>query len=277
MTDAGRPDGGAGSAGGLPPIDTTTAQSARIWDYWLGGKDNYQVDRDAGDQVRALIPDIADGARAERGFLVRAVRHLVADRGIRQFLDIGTGLPIMNNTHEVAQAAAPECRIVYVDNDPLVLAHARALLTSTPEGATDYLDADLRDPATILRSAARMLDFTRPVALMLLGILNHIVDDEQAHAIVNRLLDALPSGSYLALSHSTAEVHGEAMLEAMRRINESGATPITARSRAEITRFFDRTELLEPGVVSCSLWRPDPCQIGTPTEVYLFGGLGHLS
>jgi hypothetical protein len=269
VTDAAHQDG-------PPPIDTTRPQSARVWDYWLGGKHNYPVDREAGDQVRALIPDIAVGARAERGFLVRAVRHLVADAGIRQFLDIGTGLPIMNNTHEVAQATAPECRVVYVDNDPLVLAHARALLTSTPEGKTDYLDADVRDPEAILRAAARTLDFSQPVALMLLGILNHVTDDEEAYAIVGRLVGALPAGSYLALSHSTAEVHGEAMLEAMRKLNESGGTPITARSRQQIIRFFDSMELLEPGVVSCSLWRPDPCQVGTPSEVYLFGGVGHL-
>jgi hypothetical protein len=206
-------------------IDSTTPQSARIWNYWLGGKDHYPVDRAAGDEVQARIPDIVIGARAERAFLVRVVRYLVGEVGIRQFLDIGTGLPTLNNTHEVAQAMAPECRIVYVDNDPLVLAHARALLTSTPEGVADYIHADLRDPDTILTEAARTLDFSRPVGLMLLGVVNHILDSDEAISVVNRLVAALPSGSYLALTHSTAEIHGEPMLEVMRQVTERGGTP----------------------------------------------------
>ncbi len=253
-------------------LDTSVPHTARTWNYWLGGKDNYPADREAGDQFLALMPGLAVGARAVRGFLVRAVRHLAGEVGIRQFLDIGTGLPTANNTHEVAQAVAPECRIVYVDNDPLVLVHARALLTSSPQGVTDYLDADLRDPDTILREAAKTLDFTQPIALMLLGIINHIMDTDEAYAIVNRLLDALPAGSYLVLSHPTAEVDGEAMLKGMRIWNESGGTPpITARSRQELIRFFDRLELLEPGVVSVSRWRPD---IGTPAEVFEYCGVG---
>ncbi|MGQ0776267.1 MAG: SAM-dependent methyltransferase, partial [Pseudonocardiales bacterium] len=161
-----------------------------------------------------------------------------------------------------------------VDNDPLIMAHARALLTSTPQGATDYIHADLRDPDTILREAAETLDFDQPITLMLLGILNHIMDTDEAHAIVDRLLDALPSGSYLAISHPTAEIDGAAMEESMRLWNESGGTPIVARSRLELTRFFDRLELLEPGVVSCSLWRPEPSRFGPPAEVYEFGGVG---
>ncbi|MGH4020951.1 MAG: SAM-dependent methyltransferase [Pseudonocardiaceae bacterium] len=257
-----------------PDIDTSRAHTARVWNYWLGGKDNYPADREVGEQVRVIMPSIAHDARAERGFLVRAVRHLAGEVGIRQFLDIGTGLPTVNNTHEVAQATVPECRIVYVDNDPLVLVHARALLTSTPQGVTDYIHADLHDPDTILREAARTLDFTQPIALMLLSIINHIMDTDDAHSIVDRLLDALPSGSYLVLSHPTAEVHGKEVLEAMRLWNESGATPITARSRQELTRFFDHLELLEPGVVSNSLWKPDPSDIGTPAEVHGFGGVG---
>ncbi len=159
-----------------PSIDVTKAHTARIWNYWLGGKDNYPADREVGEHIRAVLPEIVDAARAQRAFLVRIVRYLVGDAGIRQFLDIGTGLPTANNTHEVAQATAPECRIVYVDNDPLIMAHARALLTSTPEGATDYVDADLHNPDTILREAAQTLDFTRPIALMLLGIIEHILD-----------------------------------------------------------------------------------------------------
>lgn len=255
-------------------IDTTVAHVARFWDYLLGGKDNYPVDREVAEQVLALDPNLADAARADRGFLARAVRYLTVEAGIRQFLDIGTGLPTANNTHEVAQAAAPSCRIVYVDNDPLVLVHARALLTSTPEGATDYVHADLRDPATILREAARTLDFTQPVALMLLGVVNFIVHTDEAHALVKRLLDALVPGSYLVMSHPTTEIHAEAVKASMQRWNDSGAAPIVARTRQELTRFFDGLELLEPGVVSCSLWRPGPSRIGTPVEVHEFSGVG---
>ncbi|MFC3996784.1 SAM-dependent methyltransferase [Nocardiopsis sediminis] len=257
-------------------IDTSVPHSARIWNYWLGGKDHYAADRAAGDEVLARIPDIVHGARAERDFLVRAVRHLVDEMGIRQFLDVGTGLPTMNNTHEVAQRLAPQSRIVYVDNDPLVLAHARALLTSTPEGATDYIHADLRDPGTILAESARTLDFAEPIGLMLLGVVNHVVDDAESYSAVADLVAALPRGSYLVLTHSTAEIHGEPMREAMREINERGGTPITARSRKQIEGYFAGTQLLDPGVVSCSLWRPDTTDVGDPFEVYLFGGVGRI-
>ena len=256
-----------------PELNTGVPHTARVWNYWLGGKDNYPADREAGDQVRALIPEIVDSARADRAFLGRVVRYLVGEVGIRQFLDIGTGIPTANNTHEVAQAVAPECRIVYVDNDPIVLAYARALLTSNPQGATDYLDADARDTDKILQAATKTLDFGKPVALMLLGILNHIVDDGEAHGIVNRLLDAVPSGSYLVIGHPTKEVHGEAMAEAMRLWNERGGTPIIDRNRQELARFFDRIELLEPGVVSCSQWRPDPAD-PDPAAVSEFCAVG---
>ncbi len=265
------------SGDGSPTIDPTVPQSARVWNYWLGGKDYYSADRVAGDEGLTTLPDIADGARAERAFLIRVVRHLVTEAGIRQFLDIGTGLPTMNNTHEVAQALAPESRIVYVDNDPLVMAHAQALLTSTPEGVTDYIEADLRDPETILTKSAQTLDFSQPIGLMLLGVVNHVVDTDLSYAVVARLLEALPTGSFLALTHSTAEVHGEPMLQVMREMNERGSTPITARTREEIKRYFDGTELLEPGVVSCSLWRNEPTDLGEPAEVYLFGGLGRIN
>ena len=256
-----------------PDIDTTIPHSARFWDYLLGGKDNYPVDRAVGAQVLRIDPDLRDAARADRGFLIRAVRYMVGEAGIRQLLDIGTGLPTVNNTHQVAQATAPECRIVYVDNDPLVLVHARALLTSTPEGVTAYLNADVRDPEAILHEAAQTLDFTAPVALMLLGIINYIVDDAEAHAVVNRLVDALPSDSYLAMSHPTAEIHGEAVDASMRHWNESGAAPIRHRTRQELIGFFDGLELLEPGVVSCSLWRPDPSEFGIRAEVHQYCGL----
>ncbi|WP_283137057.1 SAM-dependent methyltransferase [Rhizohabitans arisaemae] len=258
------------------PIDlgVDRPHSARIWNYWLGGKDNYAADRDAGDMVAQLIPGITDSARADRAFLGRCVRHLVADLGIRQFLDIGTGLPTADNTHEVAQRLAPESRIVYVDNDPLVLAHARALLVSSPQGTTRYIDADLREPARILESARETLDFSRPVAIMLLGILHHIVDDDEAYRIVRQLIDAVPPGSCMVLAHATAEVHGEAMHEAMRRFMEMGGTPIVARDRHRLAGFFDGLELLEPGVVSCSRWRPETGPGEAPAEVSQFCAAG---
>jgi O-methyltransferase involved in polyketide biosynthesis len=255
----------------LPEIDTTVPHSARIWNYWLGGKDNYAVDRAAGEEFCEIFPGMVDVARAVRHFLARAVRYLAGETGIRQFLDIGTGLPTVDNTHEIAQRAAPESRIVYVDNDPLVLAHARALLTSTPQGATDYIDADLRDPDTILEAAAQTLDFNRPVGLMLLGVMAHIGEDVQARSILNRLLDALPSGSHLVLSDGTNT--DKAREEAHRRYNASDAVPYLLRSPEQIAGFFDGLELLEPGVVSVSQWRPEPSPFGPPAEVSTFGGV----
>ena len=255
-------------------INTSVVHSARFWNYLLGGRDNYAVDRAAADQILLLIPSLRDTVRAERRFLIRAVRYLAGEAGIRQFLDIGTGLPTACNTHEVAQIVAPESRIVYVDNDPLIMAHARALLTSTAEGATDYVHGDLREPDIILAEAARMLDFTRPVGLMLLGIVNFIPDTRHAHAIVDRLLAALCPGSYLVISHPTEEIDGLAMRAAMRLWNDSGAAPIVARSRRQLIRFFDGLELLPPGLVSCSRWRPDPSDIGVPAEVFHFSGVG---
>ncbi|MGH3799156.1 MAG: SAM-dependent methyltransferase [Pseudonocardiaceae bacterium] len=259
-----------------PLIDTSVSHSARVWNYWLGGKDNYPVDHEVGDQFAAISPSIVESARASRAFLVRAVRYLAGEAGIRQFLDAGTGLPTANNTHEVAQATAPQCRVVYVDNDPLVLVHARALLTSSPEGVTDYVDADFRDPDTVLRAAARTLDFTQPIALMAMGTMEHVMDLDEAYSIVNRLLDPMPSGSYLALCDPTTDgVHGEEVVQACQLWNDSGGTPpVAVRSSQEIARFFDRVELLEPGVVPISFWRPDPIHLGAPVEVNEFGGVG---
>ena len=258
-----------------PPIDASVPQSARIWNYWLGGKDNFPVDREAGDQFRAIYPEVVDVARASRQFLTRAVRHLAGVEGIRQFLDIGTGLPTADNTHQVAQRVAPESRIVYVDNDPMVLAHARALLTSTSAGATSYIDADLREPDKILEAAAQTLDFTQPVALILMGILGHVGDYDEARSIVKRLLDALPPGSYLALCDGT-NVISKAVAEAQQLYNESGAVPYHLRSPEQIAGFFDGLELVEPGVVSVPRWRPDPAGVsgGLPAEVDQFGGVG---
>jgi O-methyltransferase involved in polyketide biosynthesis len=255
-------------------MDTTVPHSARIWNYWLGGKDNFEADRAAGDEVIAHIPDIPVGARAERTFLRRVVRFLVEEAGIRQFLDVGTGLPTADNTHEVAQSLDPRCRVVYVDNDPLVMVHARALLASTPEGTCDYVEADLREPGTILAAARQTLDFTRPVGLMLLGVVNHLMDDEVAYGSVARLVEAMPAGSHLVLTHSTAEIHGEPMLRVMRETTERGGTPIRARTRAELERFFAGLDLLEPGVVTCSRWRPAPH--AAEPEVYLFGGVARI-
>jgi len=257
-------------------LDTSVAHTARTWNYWLGGKDNFAADREVGEQILQFLPNMRMTARADRAFLGRSVGYLAGEAGIRQFLDVGTGLPTADNTHEVAQAVAPESRIVYVDNDPLVLVHARALLTSTPQGATDYIEADLHDPDTLLRQAAETLDFTQPVALTLLGVLNFIVDDDQAQAIVNRLLDAVPAGSYLAIAHASNEVN-PAEAEAARRFwNENAKPPITFRTAERIARFFDRLELLEPGVVSCSRWRPEPSDLDIP-EVDQFCGVGRLA
>jgi O-methyltransferase involved in polyketide biosynthesis len=258
----------------LPEIDTTVPHSARIYDYWLGGKDHYPVDREMGEQIRAVLPEIVEMARAQRAFLARVVTYLAGEVGIRQFLDIGTGLPTANNTHQVAQTVAPTSRIVYVDNDPLVLTHARALLRSSPEGATDYIDADLREPDKILQGAARTLDFTRPVAIMLLGIVHHVTDTDQAHAVVNRLLDATPSGSHLVITHTTNVVTGEKMDEAVRQWNEAGSVPIVIRSPQELARFFGSLELLEPGVVAITQWRPDATDPSSKREMDEFCAVG---
>ncbi|MDA8371578.1 MAG: SAM-dependent methyltransferase [Nocardiopsaceae bacterium] len=240
-----------------PQLDTGVPHSARVWNYWLGGKDNYAVDREVGEQLRAILPDGIVSARADREFLARSVRFLVAEQGIRQFLDVGTGLPTANNTHEVAQRVAPECRIVYVDNDPLVLVHARALLVGAPEGATDYIHEDARNPEAILHAAEATLDFDRPVAIILSSILNYIVDDDEAQQVVDTLLAAVPSGSYLAVGHPASDVDPEGMAELLRVWNQANPNPMTARSRSEVARFFTGLEMVEPGVVSAPAWRPD--------------------
>jgi len=254
-------------------LRTDVSHSARIWNYWLGGKDHYPVDEEVGDQILGFVPALPRSAVADRAFLSRAVRHLAGQEGIRQFLDIGTGLPTADNTHEVAQRVDPCCRIVYVDNDPLVLTHAHALLTSTREGATDYIEADVQDPEKIIRGAAETLDFDRPVAITMLGILNFVMNTDEAVSIVHRLLDAVPAGSHLVISHPTTEVDGEAMTQAVEYWNSQGSALMTLRSRADLSRLFDRVDLLEPGLVSCSRWRPEP---GTaePVEVTHFGGVG---
>jgi O-methyltransferase involved in polyketide biosynthesis len=255
-----------------PGFDTTVPQTARIWNYWLGGKDNFPADRQVGDQVLEAFPAIVENARASRSFLARAVRYLAGEAGIRQFLDIGTGLPTANNTHQVAQAVAPECRIVYVDNDPIVLTHARALLTSTPQGATAYVDADLRDPDGILQEAARTLDLSQPIAIMLMGILGHIADDDEAQSIVKRLVGGVRSGSYLTMNDGTDT--SEEVVEAARIWNQSANPTYHLRSPDRIARFFDGLELVEPGVVSPPRWRPEPSPSGLPADIDSWCGVG---
>jgi hypothetical protein len=256
-----------------PDFDTGVAHPARVYDYWLGGKDNFAADREAAERVLAVSPGLRFRVRANRAFLARCVRYLAGEAGIRQFLDIGTGIPSANNTHEVAQATAPDARIVYVDNDPIVLAHARALLTSTEQGATAYIQADLRDTGAILGQAAGTLDFSRPVAIMLLGILHLISDTEDPYGIVAQLLDAVPAGSYLAISHPASDIH-PTQAEAQRRYNERVSTPQTMRTHAEVSRFFDGLTLVRPGVVYVHKWRPDP-GIELPEDVTsAHGGVG---
>jgi S-adenosyl methyltransferase len=267
MADSTR-DGGQA----LRDIDVEVPHSARIWNYWLGGKDNFQADRDAGDEFLKIYPGQRDKARACRLFLSRAVTYLANEEGVRQFLDIGTGLPTANNTHQVAQAAAPEAKIVYVDNDPLVLAHARALLTSSPEGVTNYIDADLHDPEAVLAEAAKTLDFDQPVALLLIGVLGHVQDYDEARAILKRLLDGLPSGSFLVQSDGTDS--SEEYLAAIEMYRDSGGVPYNARTFEQIAGFYEGLELVEPGVVQIPQWRPEETVFGEPPEVAEVGGVG---
>ena len=229
------------------------------------------MDREAGDQFLSVFPGIARMARASRAFQTRAVRHLAGEKGIKQFLDVGTGLPTVNNTHEVAQSVAPESKIVYVDNDPLVLTHARALLTSSEEGTTDYIDADLLDPQTLLAQAREHLDFTRPIGLIIMGTLGHFPADEQTYAVARTYVDALPSGSFLALCDSTDT--SPQIVEAAKAWNENAAQPIHLRTPEQISAFFEGLELLEPGVVSVPFWRPEESQVGTVREVAQYGGV----
>jgi S-adenosyl methyltransferase len=259
-------------AGHLSRLDTTVPHSARLWNYLLGGKDHFAIDRTAGDKVLALLPEFAVSARASRDFLRRAVRFLTADVGIRQFLDIGTGLPTANNTHEVAQGVAPESRIVYVDNDPMVLAHARALLTSTVEGSADYIEADIRDLDRILAVAANTLRLDEPIGVVLLGVLDFLPADEEAYGAIKAIIDAVPAGSHVIISHPTWEVNAVAIDRAIEIWNGHGCTPICARTPEAIARFFSGLELLEPGLVSCSQWRPDNGVEAAPVIDY--GGVG---
>ncbi|WP_067799184.1 SAM-dependent methyltransferase [Actinomadura formosensis] len=236
-------------------INTDVPQSARIWNYWLGGTDNYEVDRVAGDEYVALYPGIVEIAREGRYFMDRAIRHLALERGIRQFMDCGTGLPTVDNTHEMAQRAAPGARVVYVDNDPLVLAHARALMTGTPAGGTAYIGADLHDPKSIMDGASEVLDLSQPVGLMLIAVMGHIVDPDEALGVVRGLMEPLASGSYLVLHDSTDA--NEAFNAAQRAYDATGAIPFRLRSPEFIRGYFDDLEIEEPGIVTGGAWRPE--------------------
>jgi trans-aconitate methyltransferase len=255
-----------------PDIDTSVAHQARVYDYLLGGKDNFAADREVGDRAMQAYPDSVAASRANRAFLGRAVRFLAGEAGIRQFLDIGTGIPSADNTHEVAQKVAPESRIVYVDNDPIVLAHARALLASAPEGQTAYLDADANDPDPILARAAGTLDFSQPVAITLLSILHAI---EDPYALTSRLVDAVPTGSYLAISIPASDIQPAGFAEMARRLNEGiPCVTFALHGYAEVTRFFDGLELLEPGVVPVNYWRPGPGGPDPARDLPVYAAIG---
>jgi hypothetical protein len=242
-----------------------------MYDYWLGGKNNYAVDREAGDAAMRADPGLVSSVRANRAFLTRTVRYLAAEEEIGQFLDVGTGLPSANNTHEVAQAIRPDAGIVYVDNDPIVLAHARALLTSSPEGATAYVDADLRDTGRILANAAATLDFTQPVAVMLVAVLHCIPDAAEPHRIVTDLMDAVPPGSFLVISHPPSDMTSQ-LKQAASDMRARMSQPVTLRSRDQVARFFDGLDLLEPGLVPIQKWRP-ASDLEASAKATMWGGV----
>jgi len=244
------PGGGADAL----TFDPRTPNSARMWNYWVGGKDNYAADRAAAEAVMRAFPALPVIARQARRFLVDVVQQLAAVHGVRQFLDIGTGLPTADNTHEIAQRVAPDSRVLYVDNDPVVLAHARALLTSAPQGKTDFIKADLRDTATILAQAARTLDLSQPVAILLIAVLHFIAEEDDPYAIVARLMDAVPAGSYLAIGHAASDIRSAETQEGFRTYNERSPVTLTPRSRQQIDRLVAGLDPVAPGVVPLSQW-----------------------
>ncbi|MFC4052497.1 SAM-dependent methyltransferase [Actinomadura syzygii] len=259
----------------IPGVDPGVPNSARVWDYWLGGDEFYPADKAIADEIEQVLPDIVDQARADRLFLRRVVEFFAGEAGMDQFLDIGTGLPTSNNTHEVAQRLRPDARVVYVDNDPLVLAHARALLTSTPEGVTAYLDADMHDPDHVLDLAGETLDLARPVAITMLGVTWHIVDDDEAVRVLGRLVERVAPGSHLAISHQTDEITGRRARDAVDMWNRDAEPKGVCRSKRQLEELFTAAGLilLEPGVVSCNRWRPEAADVPSG-EVDQFGGVG---
>jgi len=258
-----------------PRFDPLVAHPARVYAYWLGGKDHWPADRQAAEEVIRQRPQVVAGARANRAFLARVVRYLAAERGIRQFLDIGTGLPAPDSTHEVAQAITPEARILYVDNDPLVLVHARALLTSTQGGACDYLDADLRDTATICDQAAKTLDFTQPAAILLLAILHFIPDTDDPAGIVTALAGVLAPGSFIVISHVTADLAPIQVHAGVAAYNTLVPAGLTTRAHSQVTGLFGGLPLVPPGVVPVSEWRPAIAPAaGQAADIY--GGVARI-
>ncbi|MES9538067.1 SAM-dependent methyltransferase [Spirillospora sp. NPDC049024] len=254
-------------------VDTSVPSPARVYDHLLGGKDNYEVDRKVADGLLKIIPSMRLVARENRAFLGRAVRYLAGEAGIRQFLDIGTGLPTQDNVHDVAQRIEPAARVVYADNDPVVLVHARALLTSTPEGATDYVEADLREPDAILEHAAATLDFDEPVALLLVAILHFLPDEDGVHGIVARLVDRLAPGSYLVISHGTPEENPQGASDAAEEYTrQAPSAQITPRNRDAINGFFTGLEPVDPGLGYITSWRPEG-PVVPPEQVGLYGGV----
>lgn len=242
---------------------------SRVYDYWLGGRDNFAADRELGERVRAVYPDVGNLARANRGFHARSIYYLAREKGIRQFLDIGVGLPTANNTHEVAQRLARDCRIVYVDNDPIVMSHARALLKSAPGGACDYLDGDLREPERLLAGAARSLNFSEPVAVMMVAILHFVPDDDHAASLVRTLLSGCAPGSFAVISHLAADIEPAPVAEMARRVNERVRDTLTPRDRDGVTRLFGSLDLVKPGVVAAPRWRPHyPAEKTVPAALW---------
>jgi hypothetical protein len=271
--DTGWPAMGEDPAGSARDLNTNVAHPARIWNVWLAGKDNFAADREAASSAAEAMPGLPVIARLTRRYQADAIRLLLA-RGVRQFLDIGTGLPAAGSVHEIAQRDAPESRVVYVDNDPLVLTHARALLTSSVEGACDYIEADLREPGKILGRAARTLDLSQPVGVLLIGVLHFIPDSEDPYAITARLIGGIPGDAYLVMGHGASDIRPDESAEMARKYNQRSATPIKMRTRSEVTRFFDGMELLPPGVVPVTKWWPSPPEPVPGTDLSGYSGIG---
>lgn len=266
---------GATKGGGssLPGYDTSVANAARMWNYWIGGKDHFRADREAGDQVLEAMPALPDIARMLRRFLTTTVDELTA-AGVRQFLDIGTGLPTADNTHDVAQRAAPESRIVYVDHDPVVIRHAQALLTSSAAGKTDYIQADLRDWATISAGAQRTLDFSRPVAVILIAVLHFILDAEDPHEMISRMMADLAPGSYLVIAHAASDIEADTAAAMARNYNATSSLTITPRDRATVTRFFDGMEMTGPGLIPLAQLRASSPDNAASRGLSCYCGIG---
>jgi SAM-dependent methyltransferase len=264
------------AAGASLPFDPSVAHPARVYGYWLDGKDNYEADRKVAQEVMRLRPQVVAGARANRAFLARVVRYLAGECGVRQFIDLGTGLPCPDNTHEIAQQVAADCRVVYVDNDPVVLTHARALLTCMPPGSCDYVEADVRDTGAIVAEAARTLDLSQPVAVLALAVLHFLPDGDDPAAIVARLADALAPGSFMALSHLTADFAPEQVAAAVTAYNTQASVAVTPRTHGQVTALFGGLPLVAPGVVPVTQWRPAAAGLPHRMTADLYAGAARI-